>query len=104
GFLAFRETSPDSKKEQLTRESAESLRPLSEIFPFSGDFRRRLFRPALIWRGVAPGAALLDGMFYRPVTGTNRTCCARERASASDHLSWRRLIEVTPDTTRRKET
>ena len=28
-----------------------SLRPLSEIFPFSGDFRRRLFRPALIGRG-----------------------------------------------------
>ena len=36
---------------QLTRESAKSLWPISAIFPFSGDFRRRLFSIGTEWQG-----------------------------------------------------
>jgi hypothetical protein len=42
GLIAFKAVSPGSQFAQLSRENIESLRPISEILPFSGDFRRRL--------------------------------------------------------------
>jgi hypothetical protein len=45
------EESPDSQNRQLQRENAESLRPISEVFPFSGDIRRRLFSICTEWQG-----------------------------------------------------
>ena len=47
GSLCFLVSSPSSKLQQLWRESSESLRQNSQIFPFLGDDWRRQFRSAL---------------------------------------------------------
>jgi hypothetical protein len=43
GFLALCGVSPHPEKWQPSREIVESLQPICVIFPFSGDFARRLF-------------------------------------------------------------
>ena len=50
-FRAFIVRSPDSENRQSKRESAKSLRPSSQIFPFLGDFLQRRVRSALGGRG-----------------------------------------------------
>src|SRR5262249_46593200 len=49
GLFAFLAVHPNYRNRQLTREIAESLQPLREIFPFSGDPRRRPFSICTEW-------------------------------------------------------
>src|SRR4029077_17259522 len=93
----------DSKNEQLQRENAESLRPLSEMFPFSGDFRRRVFSIRTDWRRrqVADQTIVREASSKKGeeqeclVQGSSR-CTGRQRVkrdiSAVNHGELNRLL------------
>ena len=59
GLFAHSLSSPDSCFADLEAEVAKSLRPSPQIFPFCGDYRRRLVRSRLPPEGGSPISRIL---------------------------------------------
>ncbi len=75
GLLRLGGRSPHSRMARLTIKFAESLRPTPRVFPFLGDWRRRLGSTATAWREPQPDWP--SSLSLRALLGANLNCRSR---------------------------